>query len=62
LCFLMAGAIAAAPVPSRLGNLSQVALVAMLVVTSIYFLMCLRLTYFREWKYGSEREFVRVVD
>ena len=48
------GAIAAVQPPSRAGRICHRALTVMLFVMAVYFLLCLRLTYFREWRYGSE--------
>lgn len=48
------GAIAAVPTPSRAGRICHRALKCMLLLMAVYFLLCLRLTHFREWRYGSE--------
>ena len=54
LTTIAVGAIAAVPTPSRAGRICHRALTFMLFVMAVYFLLCLRLTYFREWRYGSE--------
>src|ERR1700690_1545705 len=54
LTTIATGAIAAVAAPSRAGRICHRALTVMLCVMAVYFLLCLRLTYFREWRYGSE--------
>ena len=51
LALLIAGSLAVAPGG---GELARRAVVAMLAVTAVYFVLCLRLTYFREWKWNAE--------
>jgi hypothetical protein len=54
LLFLtMAGALAAAPLPTRMGRISAQALTAILALIACYNVACLRLTYFNEWKYDA---------
>ena len=47
LLFLIAGAVVATPKPSK-------SVAAAFFAAAIYFLCCLRLTYFREWKWDAE--------
>jgi len=54
LCTLLAGAAAAIPVPSRLGRLCRRALTFVLLALGCYFLLCLRLTYFKEWEFNAD--------
>jgi 4-amino-4-deoxy-L-arabinose transferase-like glycosyltransferase len=54
LSFLLVGALAAFPLSSRLGVVSRWAVAVMLFATASWFLMCLRLTYFKEWKYDAD--------
>ena len=51
---LTAGLLAAVCAPTKLGRISQRALLVMLCVMAGYFILCLRLTYFREWRYGAD--------
>lgn len=51
---LCAGAVAAIPLEGRFGRASQCALVAVFWAFSIYFLGCMRLTYFGEWRYDAD--------
>jgi len=52
--FIMAGAAAAIPLDSRQGVMSGRALTGILVLIACYSLGCLRLTYFKEWKYDAD--------
>jgi hypothetical protein len=54
LFFLMVGAGAVITTESRLGRASGHAITAILVLLACYSIACLRLTYFREWKYDSD--------
>lgn len=54
LCVLILGAGAAAPVLSRLQALWRRGLVGMLFLVGVYFLLCLRLTYFKEWRWNAD--------
>ncbi len=47
LLFLIAGAVVAAPKPSKPATVA-------FFTAAIYFLCCLRLTYFREWKFNAD--------
>jgi hypothetical protein len=54
LLTLVGGGLIALPAPSRLGRLTfRLALFAFWL-TAGYFLLCLRLNYFREWKYDAD--------
>jgi hypothetical protein len=57
LLFLTAGAAAAIPG----GKLSRLAIAAMLSVAASYFILCLRLTYFREWKWNADAKEISYV-
>ena len=54
LLALVAGAAASVPLGSRLGRLSGRALTAALVAIGCHFLLCLRLTYFQEWRWDAD--------
>jgi hypothetical protein len=51
---LTVGLTAAVPVPSKAGRICRAMLISMLFVMATYFTFCIRLTYFREWKYDAE--------
>lgn len=48
------GAIASVEARSRESRLCRGALLGVLSLTALYFLMCLRLTYFKEWQYQED--------
>jgi hypothetical protein len=54
LFLVMAGALAAVPLTSKAGRISERALTAILVLIACYNLGALRLNYFNEWKYDAE--------
>jgi hypothetical protein len=54
LLTLLIGCLAAIPPSGRLSRISSGVMTAMLIVTSLYFLGCLRLTYFKEWYWNSD--------
>lgn len=54
LSTLLAGTLAAVPVPSRAGTLSQSCLTGALFLLAGYFLLTMRLSYFKEWKWDSD--------
>lgn len=54
LATLIIGAIAAIPSPSRAGRLCRLGLISLLFFTGVYFFLCLRLTYFKEWKWNAD--------
>jgi hypothetical protein len=54
LATVVAGVIAAMPVTSSSGNLLRRGVVVLFCVLAGSYLVCLRLTYFREWKWGSD--------
>jgi hypothetical protein len=54
LSTLIAGIIAAAPANSWAGGWLHRALIATFFALACYFLLCLRLTYFEEWKWDAE--------
>ncbi len=54
LLTLAAGAAAALPVPSRAARFAQRGVIATIFAVACYFLLCLRLTYFKEWKYDAD--------
>jgi hypothetical protein len=54
LFLLLAGALAAIPLPTRMGFYSAKALAAVLTLIACYNIGCLRLGYFNEWKYDAD--------
>ena len=54
LCTLIAGIIAAVPAGSWVGLWFHRGLIATFFTLACYFLLCLRLTYFEEWKWDAE--------
>jgi hypothetical protein len=54
LCTLIAGIIAAVPAGSWAGLWLHRGLIAAFSILACYFLLCLRLTYFEEWKWDAE--------
>jgi len=61
LFFVMAGTLAAVPLPSGMGRFSGKALTAILTLIACYNIGCLRLTYFNEWKYDADMKNVYAV-
>lgn len=56
LATLLAGLIAAIPIPTLWGNLSRQVLTAALFGLAIYFLLCLRVGYFKEWIWNADMD------
>jgi hypothetical protein len=54
LFMIVAGVLAAIPPPSRLGRYLRACFLGSLAVMAAYFLLCLRLTYFKEWYWDSD--------
>ncbi|MGO9261377.1 MAG: hypothetical protein ACLQU1_34490 [Bryobacteraceae bacterium] len=54
LCMLAIGALVALRAPARRAAWVRAAALAMLWVTAAYFIGCLRLTYFMDWKYNAD--------
>jgi hypothetical protein len=54
LFMIVAGAMVAIPTPSPSGRYLRAAFVGSLACMAVYFLLCLRLTYFKEWYWGSD--------
>jgi hypothetical protein len=54
LALLLIGIGAALPSASRFGAVSRFASIAVLSLCAIYFLGCLRVSYFREWKFDAD--------
>ena len=53
---LFLGILAAVPIPTRAGEISRRGLTILLVVLGSYFLLCLRMNYFKEWKWDSDTD------
>ena len=53
---LLAGILAAFPIPTRAGEISRRGMTILMVVLGSYFLLCLRMTYFKEWKWDSDTD------
>ncbi|MBZ5677533.1 MAG: hypothetical protein LAP61_25090 [Acidobacteriia bacterium] len=56
LSTLFAGILAAVPIPTRAGEISQRGLTILMIVLGSYFLLCLRMSYFKEWKWDSDTD------
>lgn len=56
LTTLLAGILAAIPIPTRAGEISRRCMTIMMVVLGSYFLLCLRMSYFKEWKWDSDTD------
>ena len=54
LITLFAGILAAIPVPTRLGWFSQRLVTIALFVLGSYFMLCLRVGYFKEWRFDAD--------
>jgi hypothetical protein len=54
LCTLVAGVIAAAPARSAVSQWLRRGLTGVLICLAFYFLLCLRLTYFKEYQYDAD--------
>ncbi len=54
LGMLVIGVIAAIPLSSRIGRWCYRSVVCALFAVACYFLLCLRLTYFKEWSWGAD--------
>lgn len=54
LCTLFAGAIAAAPAPSMAGRWLRRGMTAVFLCLACYFVLCLRLNYFKEYEYDRD--------
>ena len=54
LFMIVAGALAAVPPPSRIGRYLRASFIGALAFMAIYFLSCLRLTYFKEWYWDAD--------
>jgi hypothetical protein len=54
LFMIVAGVLAATPAASRLGRYLRASFVGSLAFMAIYFLTCLRLTYFKEWYWDAD--------
>jgi len=53
---LFLGILAAVPIPTRAGEISRRGLTILMVVLGSYYLLCLRLNYFKEWKWDSDTD------
>jgi hypothetical protein len=56
LITLFLGILAAVPIPTRAGEISRRCMTIMMVVLGSYFLLCLRMNYFKEWKWDSDTD------
>jgi len=54
LCTLVIGILTVIPLPGKRGNVARIALNAQLYVLAGFFLLCMRLGYFKEWKYDAD--------
>ncbi len=56
LATLLAGILAAFPIPTRAGEISRRGMTILMVVLGSYFLLCLRMSYFKEWEWDSDAD------
>ena len=56
LATLFLGILAAAPISTRAGEISRRGLTILMVVLGSYFLLCLRMSYFKEWQWDSDTD------
>lgn len=56
LITLFLGILAAVPIPTRAGEISRRGLTILMVVLGSYFLLCLRMSYFKEWRWDSDTD------
>jgi len=56
LTTLFLGILAAIPIPTGMGELSGRGLTILMIVLGSYFLLCLRMNYFKEWKWDSDTD------
>jgi hypothetical protein len=54
LCTLIAGIIAAAPAQSAISQWLRRGITAVLICLACYFVLCLRLNYFKEWEWNAD--------
>lgn len=54
LVMIVAGVLTAIPPPTRLGQYLRGSFIGSLVFMAVYFLLCLRLTYFKEWYWDAD--------
>jgi len=54
LFMIVAGVLAAIPAASRGAQVLRTSFVGSLVLMAVYFLFCLRLTYFKEWRWDAD--------
>jgi hypothetical protein len=54
LCTLFLGVVAALRIPSRAGEFSGRCMTIALFMLACYFVLCLRVSYFKDWKLGSD--------
>ena len=53
---LFLGILASVPIPTRAGEMSRRGLTILMVVLGSYFLLCLRMSYFKEWRWDSDTD------
>ena len=56
LATLLLGILAAAPISTRAGEISRRGITILMVVLGSYFLLCLRISYFKEWQWDSDAD------
>ena len=56
LITLFLGILTAVPIPTRAGALSRRGLTILMVILGSYFLLCIRVSYFKEWKWDSDTD------
>jgi hypothetical protein len=56
LATLFAGVLAAIPIPARAGEITRRGMTILTVAVGSYFLLCVRLHYFKEWKWDADAD------
>ena len=54
LATLIAGVLASVSIPGRAAKFGKMALTILFYIVATYFLLCLRLSYFKEWRYDGD--------
>jgi hypothetical protein len=56
LATLFTGILAAIPIPTRTGEITRRGMTILMLAVGLYFLLCLRLHYFKEWKWDADAD------
>jgi hypothetical protein len=56
LTTLIAGILTAIPIPTRAGEITRRGMTILMIALGSYFLLCLRLNYFKEWRWDADTD------